>query len=175
MGPRTVDQALNALDGMYQIVEKEMVVKGHYVTGVVDEALASAGAICNGRKYCAIGSLWAGHGVRAVKDPWAEWGWNLPGVNEGAERDEFLENRHGLRLAYNSLNEAATEWAEKNIASPRGREDVLETFNAPIEALFEAEDDFKEDYDFELGRPELLEIIERAENIVREKSMAVAA
>src|SRR3954470_14749062 len=74
----TKRQALKALAGMQEIVEHDMLIHGEYATGVVDDELAAEGAICGGRKYCAVGALWVGGGVSMRNDG---WGYKLPGVN----------------------------------------------------------------------------------------------
>lgn len=116
-------------------------------------------AICNGRSFCAIGSLWAGGGVKVVEDDTTlAKSWTLPGVGEGREHDEFLRNRHGLRAAYDALNDAAGRYATRHKIELDG------TFMAPIESLFEGACYFIDDEnrEFELDRSDLLKIIKSA-------------
>lgn len=154
-------RAVKSLDGMAEIVRNEMLVKGHYVTSVVRPDMASS--VCGGRRYCAVGALWAAGGVRV--DASGE----LPGVEEHA-RDGFLAHRPGLRLAYEALNEAARAYIDGLPAGTVGR-DVMgspavfvgepgrEEFNAPIERLFEMG---PWDAGTDAGRRELLGVIEDA-------------
>lgn len=152
---RTQTQALSYLDGMAEIVRAERLVRGDYVTQPTNGEVGfiDAEATCEGRRFCAIGSLWTGAGIKPV---WrkAPYGIHLemPGAWEGKRR-EFLSHRHGLRVAYDALNEAAEEYIATH--QPVG----LDTeYKAAIEALFEGVKD--------IGRTELLEIIARAKGIV---------
>lgn len=154
MGDRTQQQALKALDGMRQIVENEMLTRGQYTTDDVVKP-EMKGSICGGRKYCAVGSLWAAHGVKVtpIARAWVTT-FSLPGV-EPELRENFLKHRHGLRTAYEALNDAASDYIYANNAK------IDNAFEAPIEALFEYEpDDYKGDSNAPIvGRDTLLEII----------------
>lgn len=161
----TKEQALEALTGMATIVKREMLVRGSYVGDrVVNKKLAEEGAICQGRKYCAVGSLWVGAGI---KPKVTSFGYaRLPGVFEH-ERDRFITHRPGLKLAYEKVNEAARDYARKN-----GIEDILDRtpkyragpWEAEIEALFESK---SRRPGAKVGRPELLQIINSAKRKVR--------
>jgi hypothetical protein len=148
---KTVGQALDALDGMATIVKREMTGRVGYVSQYTyDKRLAESGAICGGRKYCAVGSLWVGAGIKPEGHDGTV---NLPGTDED-ERDAFLRGRHGLRLAYNALNEAADAYVKRTGA----RKTAL--FEAPIEALFEGQANG-------LNRTELLKVVNDAKRRVR--------
>lgn len=150
MTESTKAKALDALEGMRQIVRREMVITGSYVEDEISNPNL-IGAICGGRKHCAIGSLWAGAGIRPTVN---EWSVHLPGVGE--PREGFLRHRHGLRLAYDSLNAAAQELADR-----RGlRLEV--TWESQAEGLFEGH------YDADrLTKRDLLAVIAAAKRRVK--------
>lgn len=153
MSPKTKQQAIDALNGMATIVRAEMVEQGIYISEeIVDPDRADA--ICGGRKACAIGSLWLGGGIKPdiLEGPSGEiWDVRLPGT-EQSDRNDFLHPRHGLRVAYNALNESAEAYMERHNPS-------LDTqFDAPIERLFEGGDVQKDD---------LLKIIRSAKERIR--------
>lgn len=103
-----VTDPLQVLDNMRSIVEREMLTHGQYITSfVVDEELASQGAICGGHRACAVGSLWLAAGVKPNKDKWGEH--TLPGVAADYRRD-FLADKPTLRLVYDTLNEVAQDY-----------------------------------------------------------------
>lgn len=142
-------KALKALDGMREIVRAEMLTAGTYVSSYISNP-NRLGSICGGRKHCAIGSLWAGYGVKRGK-----YG-DMAGTDQDV-RAHFLRPRHGLRLAYDALNQAAQEFVTKHDGiSPR------EDFVAPLEALFEGSWD-----DGDLTKRDLLGIIAAAKRKVR--------
>jgi hypothetical protein len=158
----TVKQgALDALDGMQQIVEREMVTKGTYVTSyiVVPELKDS---LCGGRKYCALGALWVGAGIAPVTiaEPDSEIGYDLhirlPGITSN-EREDFLATEPALQRAYNTLNQAAVDYVEDN--GTDSEEIDRDTWTSELEALFES------DYAY-VGRDGLLEIIQSARQII---------
>lgn len=121
--------AIKALDGMEEIVRNERIWAGTYLSEIEDTDLAKSGAICGGRYACAIGSLWLGAGIKPTRSRLG--GVSLPGVIEG-ERDDFMQDKPGLRLAYDCINTAATEFAiEHNL----DMECVM--YDAAIEGLFE--------------------------------------
>lgn len=145
-------KALSALEGMRGIVRREMCHPGAYVEAdVSNPVLAAKGAICGGRKHCAVGSLWVGGGIRPKVDEYGDL--VLPGVYE-EERRDFLIHRPGLRLAYDSLNNEAQAFINGHDVEPN------EIFSAPIEALFEAE------YNNGLTKRDLLSIIAAAKRRV---------
>jgi hypothetical protein len=124
----TKDKAIQALDGMREIVRHEMLTTGTYIEEEISNPrLAKSGAICGGHKHCAIGSLWVGAGIKPVKQDDCIF---LPGADVPSRRD-FLKHRPGLKLAYNALNEAASDFMENKEICPAS------TFDAAIERLFE--------------------------------------
>lgn len=146
-------KAIAALEGMRQIVRREMVVAGRYVEDDVSNPRLTK-AICGGRKHCAIGSLWAGGGIKARVE---DWGHDLPGADQD-ERDEFLRHRPALRLAYDSLNAAA-----ETFIAGHGELELDTFFSAPVEALFEGS---YGDGDGALTKRDLLAIIATAKRNV---------
>src|ERR1044072_1662169 len=62
-------RAVWTLNRMREIVLNEMLMHGEYSTAVVDERRAEEGAVCGGRRACAVGSLWIAYGV-----PFDEYG-----------------------------------------------------------------------------------------------------
>jgi hypothetical protein len=167
---KTRDEAIRALDGMAQIIRNEMLTHGSYVSSeVVNEELAKQGAICGGHEACAIGSLWIGGGVKINASRYG--GAILPGVEE-EERQQFLRNRDGLRVAYHELNAAAERYMVKNADRLRRRSIVI-NFNAPVEALFE-------EYTIKpkeggrrraVGRDELLKVVKSAKKAIRSREL----
>ena len=146
----TKEGALRALDGMREVVRREMLTQGTYVS---EEGLNPrlAGAICGGRRHCAIGSLWVGAGVkhRVVKGAVT-----LPGVGE-EDRPRFLRRHPALKLAYDALNRVAQRWTDEHEVDLDG------AFHAPIEDLFESQ------WGYVLTKRDLLRIISNAKRIVR--------
>lgn len=110
MNEKTRQSALKALDGFRQIVRNGMVQHEGYVSEeVLNDDLAQSGALCQGRAFCLLGSLWRGAGVRLTFESYFTSGPTypvLPGV-EKEKRDAFLAHRPGLRAAYDALNAAA--------------------------------------------------------------------
>lgn len=164
------NHALKALDGMEEIVGAEMFVRGEYFEEEIT-APERKGNICGGRRYCAVGSLWAAYGVKLRRNEWGDI--SLPGITT-FERDKFLVRRPGLHLAYKSLNDAASEYITKHqipvghTSHGVGRciDRIDPVFHSSLEGLFEA---VKSETDPEtgehlgfVGRVELLEVIEAA-------------
>lgn len=172
-------KAISALVGMREIVENEMLVRGEYVTPVVNKELAETGAVCGGRKYCAIGSLWAGYGIQprlANVNPSSAWA-DFPVLDGAIEkattstyspwngvigRSEFLAEHPALALALDHLDAVAKEFAEANDLT----DDIDPEFSSIMEGLFESTDDH------DLSRNDLLDIINEA--IARLSKVAVA-
>lgn len=154
MNERTRAKALDALEGMRQIVRREMLVRGKYVEDQVSNPRL-AGAICGGRKHCAMGSLWAGAGVTLVRDEYNDL--DLPGISE-PERENFTRHRPWLRLALTSLNDAAQQFADK-----RGLLIPL-TWQDSIEGLFETQ------WERALTKRDLLAVIAAAKRKVKAMS-----
>ncbi len=153
---RAREDALAALDGMARIVRRERLIRGDYVSDDFDPALS--GAVCQGLRYCAVGSLWAGAGIKArcyEMNDYEAW-FELPGVGQ-YERSEFLRRRPGLRVAFAALNDAASRFIKRH---PDIEPDWY--YDAPVEALFETEGDQK------VGRPELLRIIASAKRQLKQ-------
>lgn len=152
MNETTRAKALSALEGMREIVRREMLTTGFYV----DEEVSNPrllGALCGGRKHCAIGSLWVGAGIKAKIDEKGVF--SLPGTPEW-DRNEFLRRRPGLRVAYEQINLAADDFAEKY-----GYDLEIPPYRAPVEALFETY------YENDLTKQDLLKIISAAKRKVK--------
>lgn len=124
--------ALRALEGMAEVVRNEMLAQGRYVRHLTRPDLAASGAICGGHQACAIGALWMGAGIKPRRDVWGEW--MLEGADDSSNRDVFLEDRPGLRLAYNALNDAADRYVHDHDLSPTA------SFSSSMERLFESLD-----------------------------------
>lgn len=166
MDSTTETKAIETLDRMRQIVKNDMLTRGEYVTQkVVDKKLAEEGAVCRGRKACAIGSLWLAYGVELEND----WGthMSLPGTEEPAY---YARNRPALKAALNALNAEAEAFIEKNPAVLRSfsRRSMGEAFDQPIEQLFEGA------YGTKLvDRDTMLKLITGAKRRVRRAARAV--
>lgn len=130
----SAEKAIKVLDRMSTVVKNDMLTRGEYVTqSVISKKLAEEGAICQGRKACAIGSLWLAYGVR-IK------GKNGSLVLPGAESaSRYATHRPALKLALNALNAEATDFIEKNpkVLSVFNRRGVTGAYREPIEQLFE--------------------------------------
>lgn len=138
---RTIQGAIKALDGFAQVVKNEQIVHGIYVADEVERPdLAEAGAICGGRRACAVGSLWIGAGV-PIQVGESEWGisTDLEGVH-AEDRPAFLARRPALRLAYETLNATAEElWPKQAVAAYKaGWYDEDGPNVGAMEALFES-------------------------------------
>lgn len=148
----TKEKALDSLDGMRQIVRAEMLIQGEYVDDEISNPRRIK-SICGGRKHCAIGSLWAGGGVRPV---FRGEMIVMPGVLS-FERPTFLRSRHGLRVAYDALNAAARKFADDHgIDLDKDR-----SHDAEIEELFEGY------WEYRIGKRDMLTIIADAKRRVR--------
>lgn len=149
-------RALDALDGMGQIVFNEMVVRGEYVSDEIDETKVAS--ICGGHKYCAVGALYAGYGIKPQRanHPFdSEDYYLLSGVDEH-ERASFMQDKPALKLAYSALNDAAIVFVDNHPEI-----DIYwGIWNAPIESLFEEADP-------EIGRQDLLDVIGHAQELIR--------
>lgn len=140
--------ALDTLYGMKQIVENDRLIHGDYISDAFDPKMSTA--VCKGYKYCAIGSLWAGHGEQPIT---TNYGTSLRGVAHN-ERIVFLAERPALALALIALNHAASEYMEIN-GIELSNYDYTASYD-DIERLFESERGNA------VGRPEMLEVIGNA-------------
>lgn len=166
----TTFDAPTTLDNMVLIVEAEMLIHLDYVTNeVMDQERERKGAICGGRKACAIGALWLAHGIKP--EVWGdddEAMAQLPGITYD-ERLSFMLDYPELRKAYDALDSAAEEKADA-IAQRNGAERIG-LFRPEIvrqaqmcgmaEALFESR---LLDQDF-VGK-ELIDVIDRAKELL---------
>jgi hypothetical protein len=118
--PAVHEEAREVLARMATIVKNEMLVHNEYVTDRVERPdLAETGAVCGGRRACAVGALYLAAGVRPRR---MEYGASLPGVLP-ENRRAFLRRRPALKLAYDELNAAAGRYAARNgIEHGEGRE-----------------------------------------------------
>lgn len=143
--------ALEALDGMREIVRKEMLVKGMYVGPISNPSMTRS--ICGGRRYCAMGALWVGGGIKVTRG-------DLPGVHEGAgrtqgTRNRFLRKHPALKIALNALEEVSRKYLSE-LPTTSG-------FLSPLENLFEGH------YGLNLDRTDLLKVIASAKRIIRKE------
>lgn len=174
----TTNKAIDALDGMKSIVERDQLVVGAYHEVLKDkhdlmdffgdefvENIAET-AVKNycGTRYCAIGSLFAGAGYH-------EPDFNLDLISSEDRRFSFMSDKPGLKLAYDKLNEAADAYGRKHrLGMTTRRRD----FKADIEHIFEKHFDNKEqnscDTTGKLTRDDLLNIIDDAKIRVDDSS-----
>lgn len=155
---RTRTKALSALDGMRSIVRREMAAPGNYVSNDVIRPELE-GALCGGRTHCALGSLWAGYGIKLERTYHDDV--FMPGVIE-CDRPRFLRNRPGLRAAYEALNASAAAFAEKHgmdLREPTGRQCLV--FESAAEHLFEGY------YGSSLTKRDLLAVIASAKRKIK--------
>ncbi len=135
------DDAIKILDGIEEISRNQMLVRGTYITDVVDQDLAAAHSICGGRQACMVGSMWIAAGVWIMHNGEME----LPGVTihkmpNGSGivysdypnmnmREIVLTTRPDLKLAYDTMNEVSFD-------HPKAQGIGLNPVNA-MEDLFE--------------------------------------
>lgn len=166
----TTFDAPTTLDNMVLIVEAEMLIHMDYVTNdVMDPERGREGAICGGRKACAIGALWLAHGIKPEIWGVEDDGATLPGIHYD-ERYDFMYYRPELRRAYDVLNKAATEKADA-IAQSRGSENIARMRPEIVrqadmcgmaEALFESNLLDEEGF---VGK-QLIDVIDRAKELL---------
>lgn len=102
------DRAVDIFDGFINIVKREMLVHGVYISHNVDPKLAAAGAICQGHKACALGSV--ALAARLPESLIEDFDWNL-----------ILDRSDpGLRLAAKELDKAALAELEGAASGGRG-------------------------------------------------------
>lgn len=162
--------ALDALDGMRGIVEREMVGTGLYASyEVQDRKLLEAGAICGGRRYCAIGSIIVGGGVQPYQDM-ADDESSRTDVFENLvmdltlrrSADAFTEGYEHIRVAHEALCVAAREVAEEydlRVSPGESRSTIEDVFEGNGTAFYE-------NGVSDRGREILLEVIDRAKELV---------
>lgn len=163
----TADQIL---DNMEFLVERERLVRGSYLEQKLDPELS--GALCQGHRACAIGSLWLSAGVPVeviTNSDSTALGYYLPATDD-YEREEFLNDKPGLNRALDALNKATEEFAvDHDINLTRIMEDS--GYQDPIEALFEhnlnESSEEEADPEYILSRDDLLSIIIEARTLVQ--------
>lgn len=134
MRTRDKERALRTLDNMREIVKNDMLTRGEYISqSIQDRELAEKGAVCGGRRACAIGSMLLAHGDKPFD---AGWG---PLILEGSEDvAEYAERRPALKAVLDALNAEAEKFIENN---PRVQTSIARrhanVFEVPIERLFE--------------------------------------
>jgi hypothetical protein len=134
MRTRDKERAIRTLDNMRQIVKNDMLTVGEYITqNIVQRNLAEQGAICGGRKACAIGSMLLAYGDKPVDDGFGYI------ILEGTEApSEYAARKPALKAVLDSLNAEAEQFIEKNPSVKRtinNRNAIV--FEEPIERLFE--------------------------------------
>jgi hypothetical protein len=131
------EQALDALVDMRRIVLTERIGSGNYYVPEGGLGETNPGnAVCGGRRFCAIGALWAAYGVQPAEhisgvNP-AHW--VLPGTDED-ERPGFIATRPALRMALDALNAASVVYANEHDLSLN--DESYGSFRDSLEALFE--------------------------------------
>lgn len=127
------EKVLSTLDGMAEIARAEMMARVGYVTPAVARP-RRRGAVCQGHKACAIGSLWLAAGVKLQPLYRGTGNLVLPGVSQG-ERGEFIRTRPVLRHSLHFLNQAASEYMDLHDILPS-----RDLTRDAIESLFESDD-----------------------------------
>lgn len=155
MNEKVRTKALSTLDGMAEIIRRERIVKGEYATEVDDPKKSDA--VCQGRRYCLLGSAWVAYGAKVDKF----WG-TLEGVVEDDERADYLRHRPALRAVYNALNNAATRKIEKLPRLTPTQQHRLRQFPSPAEGLFESLYGSTK-----LGRTDLLRLVASARREIK--------
>lgn len=115
-------RALKVCDGVIAIAHNEMLIHGTYVTqGVVNEELKKKGSVCGGRAACLVGSMFIAHGDMPAKPKKSEGARVWDGIFSD-NRDDWINQRPALKLAYQAFNTAAknivdaehSEWSNSN-------------------------------------------------------------
>lgn len=153
MHEKTKAKALKTLDGMETIARNDRLVYGEYVSDYVD--YDSKNSVCEGRKYCLLGTAWTAHGAPLRRHPLIGNGWVREGVLEG-DREAYLARRPALRAVYAALNTAAERRLARRKLSHYQEED-LKQYESPAEGYFEV---------IEPGRSEVVRLIDSARKIV---------
>lgn len=157
----TEEQAVEILDRMAEIAEREMLVSGNYVDPFyIDPKMG--GAVCGGRKTCAVGSLFVAGGAEVEVN---RGEFRLPAANPG-NRDDYLADRPALRLAYDALNDAAACYAERTGVR------LDRSFEAPVEALFEGE--LGDPFDCSEGSPARSAAAHELVGVIRDAQRGIA-
>lgn len=104
------EQALKNLDNMQEIVEGEMLIRGSYISPKI-QVPEREGAICGGRRACALGSLYLAAGIDPVLD---DLGYSDLDNTAPSERYLEFQERPYLGLAYDAMNKAAEAYAFEN-------------------------------------------------------------
>lgn len=167
MNKRHVDEALKTLGGMREIVEAEMLEQGTYVTeDVVDES--KSGAICGGRRYCAIGALGVAYGFKPYTGETDRWDYPIPTQEWNlfvmwGSRYSFVGAHPALELALTMLDEVADEHMDRYGIQR------TDTCCSSIEQLFESSSRYA---NTKRGRQSLVRLIERARERITERAAA---
>lgn len=158
-----VERAIETLEGMRQIVKNDMLTRNEYVSQtIVNRKLAEQGAVCGGRKACAIGSMLLGYGVEPKRDGWGSV--SLPGAHSPKS---YSATRPALRAVLNALNAEATAFIENNPKVKQSFNRRRVEFDQPIEQLFEGA------YGTRLvDRDTMLKLITRAKQRIRREARA---
>lgn len=154
------EKALDTLDGMKEIVEHEMIERGSYSTAeIIDRDLYEKGAVCGGRRYCAIGAMVVAYGIPSHQESQGRYPWEQTvdfGMAVSGGRRSYYKKHPGLDIAHDALNEAADQYAKQyGLGMPGG--------TSAIEDLFESNPFFD---DTEEGRVVLCGIIDNAKAII---------
>jgi hypothetical protein len=113
--PRHVERAIRNIDGIIEIAKNEQLRNGDYIFSYINKELRDQGAICGGHAACLVGSLYISHGIKPIVSRGAAYStfFRLPGV-QTVERQKFMRNRPGLKLAYKYINEAAKRYLDRH-------------------------------------------------------------
>lgn len=143
--PELKQDAVAILKNMSVVVGNDMLIHGLYADDEVSRPdLYKAGAVCQGVKHCAIGSLWAAAGFKAKVEYDEEYDvFDVEEMEFVSERERHLAFQQvpALELAYDALNKCAEEFSARyNVEYPHeggryasGNYD----FEAAVEHLFE--------------------------------------
>src|SRR5436853_7423576 len=136
MRTRDKERAMRTLDNMRQIVKNDMLVRGENISQTIESReLKEAGAVCGGRKACAIGSMLLAYGD---KPRFSEWGSNYVQLEGTEEPSEYAANKPALKAVLDALNAEAENFIKNNprVVSTITRRQA-NTMEEPIERLFE--------------------------------------
>jgi hypothetical protein len=123
-----LDKAIGIVERLRSIASNEMLMQGSYLEKEVSRPdLAASGSPCGGRRACMVGSFFL-----AAKVPFNEISfWT-------SRRDEIAEQRTGMALARETLNEVS--FAHPDFPYPEDEQVVQDNYTDPMEDLFEAAD-----------------------------------
>lgn len=165
------NDAIKILDGIEEIARRDMLIRGTYITPVLNEELAAAGTICGGRQACMLGSMWIAAGFTVMEKGEME----LPGVTTDKLPEEYKSCgsvygrkeaaalKPDLDLAFHTMNEVCYDLGVEIYGSS------WTGLGNAMEELFEATNGFGDPL---LSDDDLFMLLERGREAIRSQVTA---